>query len=255
MLFAGDVSVMKTRKALPAGVLFFSGIVLLLIWMADICSAQAAALEMAAGHGSKLSDKRSSSEAPVIRGDGQTVTVRVADAPLRLVLAGLARQSGINVWISPHLEQRRLSENFSGLPVAEALRRILRGTSYFLVYGREGDGKAVTGVHVLASASRPVQTAGQTAAQLQDVDLQSLAGFLRRESLPVGVREALLHAISGRHGAPEQDVAGQRPAILAKLLMILESGDAADSAVTRKLRELLEHEKTGSAAGSPVPGR
>src|SRR3989454_4351842 len=87
---------------------------------------------------------RSDEGAPerVIHYEGDTLTVRLAGAPVTDVLDELGRQAGAEIRgqvRDPH----EVSAEFEGVPLAEALHRLLGDQNFALVYGNEGRLKSV----------------------------------------------------------------------------------------------------------------
>lgn len=68
---------------------------------------------------------------------GDLVTLRAHDAPLRDILAGIARQGNLSIESLSPL-QKRISVEFEKLPLPQALVRIMRGESYLLHRTRTG---------------------------------------------------------------------------------------------------------------------
>jgi hypothetical protein len=73
----------------------------------------------------------------VLRWADDRLTVRLRDAPASDVLAEFARQSGVEIRGALRTPAAVTAE-FEGVPVADALHRLLGGESFALVYG-EGD--------------------------------------------------------------------------------------------------------------------
>ncbi len=74
-------------------------------------------------------------------GDG-SLSAAIVDTPLDEVLAQLSRQIGARiVWIAPR-SAIRTTVWFRGVPVTEAIARLLPDHNYVLVFGRDGTGRA-----------------------------------------------------------------------------------------------------------------
>src|SRR6266404_1795631 len=105
---------------------------------------------------------RSDEGAPerVIHYEGDTLTVRLAGAPVTDVLDELGRQAGAEIRgqvRDPH----EVSAEFEGVPLAEALHRLLGDQNFALVYGNQGRLKSVRllGGPQTAAAAAPIPAA------------------------------------------------------------------------------------------------
>src|SRR5437879_2418988 len=105
---------------------------------------------------------RSGEGAPerVIHYEGDTLTVRLAGAPVTDVLDELGRQAGAEIRgqvRDPH----EVSAEFEGVPLAEALHRLLGDQNFALVYGNQGRLKSVRllGGPQTAAAAAPTPAA------------------------------------------------------------------------------------------------
>ncbi len=87
---------------------------------------------------------RSDEGAPqrVIHYEGDRLTVRLAGAPVTDVLDELGRQAGAEIRGQVR-DPREVSAEFEGVPLAEALHRLLGDQNFALVYGNEGRLKSV----------------------------------------------------------------------------------------------------------------
>ena len=87
---------------------------------------------------------RSDEGAPerVIHYEGDRLTVRLAGAPVTDVLDELGRQAGAEIRGQVR-DPREVSVEFEGVPLAEALHRLLGDQNFALVYGNEGRLKSV----------------------------------------------------------------------------------------------------------------
>src|SRR5881396_1249682 len=105
---------------------------------------------------------RSDEGAPerVIHYEGDTLTVRLAGAPVTDVLDELGRQAGAEIRGQVR-DPREVSVEFEGVPLAEALHRLLGDQNFALVYGNEGRLKSVRllGGPQTAAAAAPTPAA------------------------------------------------------------------------------------------------
>ena len=83
-------------------------------------------------HGAGPADRASGTVVLSLQGDRLSATI--AQAPLREVLAELARQVPLRVSMSGPVAEERVSLSFRNLPLAEGIERILAGKSYALIY-------------------------------------------------------------------------------------------------------------------------
>ena len=90
--------------------------------------------------------------------DGR-VTLDAHDAELVSVLSAMAKQAGVTLVVG-RAPAVTVSTSFAGVPLDEALRRVLQGQSFVLVYGRDG---APAEIRVFESAPSGVSSRGPTA--------------------------------------------------------------------------------------------
>src|SRR6266478_9029489 len=120
---------------------------------------------------------RSDEGAPerVIHYEGDTLTVRLTGAPVTDVLDELGRQAGAEIRGQVR-DPGEVSAEFEGVPLAEALHRLLGDQNFALVYGNEGRLKSVrllggpqTAVAAVpASAAAAAPPAGQPSPGIVD---------------------------------------------------------------------------------------
>jgi hypothetical protein len=66
--------------------------------------------------------------------DGGKLSVSLREARIHDVMEAIARQSGIQIIFVGQAAQATLTEYFSGLPLEDGLRRLLRSRNYMLMY-------------------------------------------------------------------------------------------------------------------------
>jgi hypothetical protein len=83
----------------------------------------------------------------------ERLTVRVTAVPLRQVMGEISRLSGAQLrWLSPAGEELT-SVEFTALPIADALRRLLGGKNFLLFYTALGAKAKLTQIRISASGS------------------------------------------------------------------------------------------------------
>jgi hypothetical protein len=83
--------------------------------------------------GSLAAEAACRSDAPLALSlDGDLVSLTSEQACLEAILQELQRQAPVTIHSPPTLSQEGVTESFSGLPLAEALARILKRTNYLL---------------------------------------------------------------------------------------------------------------------------
>jgi hypothetical protein len=81
----------------------------------------------------------------------------------------VSRMSGVQVrWLSGQPEEKRVSVEFTALPLPEALERILVGTNFLLFYASVGEGTTLTQLWI---SSKPIPSSvsqGEDAAKTKE---------------------------------------------------------------------------------------
>jgi hypothetical protein len=80
----------------------------------------------------------------------QLVTMDVKDASLPAVLAELERQAHISVSVPDEMKSERLTLAFHNLPLEDALKRVLAGQPYALLYKQHRGQDVIAGVRLFA---------------------------------------------------------------------------------------------------------
>lgn len=116
------------------------------------------------------------------------LTLKARNAAIREVVDEIARQSDLTV-VSNHPLHGRLTLEIEGLPLFEALRRIMRGQSYLLYQAEAASGSTVTNparrgtLWVFAAESRDQETAGPASPDIAQaiaaLQLQLMSDDLR----------------------------------------------------------------------------
>ena len=81
------------------------------------------------------------------RGKG-TLTVSANMAKIRKLLADISSKTGITILIDPSIE-KNVTIKISSKPVEAALKQIMKGLSYALIYESGGEDHRLTGVRIL----------------------------------------------------------------------------------------------------------
>ena len=98
----------------------------------------------------------------------QLVTLDVKDAPLPVVLAELGHQAQILVSVPDDIESKRLTLAFQHLPLEDALKRVLTGRPYALLYERKGTQEVIVGVRLVAT-HEPTPMTDDAASRIQAI--------------------------------------------------------------------------------------
>jgi hypothetical protein len=150
----------------------------------------------------------------IIQLDGDRLTARVADMPLRNFLLEVGRLAGAEVRIDG-LEERTVSVSFSRLALEEALRRVLGGRNFTLTYyygepraDQRGSALRLKALHVYGSTGAVV-TAAPPAARVADTPT---AAGTSVGIAPPSARSRTVGAPRGRRGPPSAErAAGEAP--------------------------------------------
>jgi len=92
----------------------------------------------------------------VVRVEGDRLTVKLIQVPLRDVLLAIAQQSGLRIFLDPALDDR-LSLAFSNLPLEVGLRRLLGDRSALFLYTSPGEEGGLKLEEVRVYASRQAE--------------------------------------------------------------------------------------------------
>jgi hypothetical protein len=86
--------------------------------------------------------------ARIVLDDGR-LTVCTVKAPLHQVMGEISRLNGVRLrWLDPDVGREEVSVEFAGLPLAEAVRRILRETNFLLLYVPHGEGTQLSQIWI-----------------------------------------------------------------------------------------------------------
>ena len=132
----------------------------------------------------------------VIRFENDTLTVRLARVPISDVLAELERQTGASVR-GALLDPREVSADFKGVPLAQALARLLGDQNFALVYGEGGRLRALTLLPTGQGTPRPAAAATPTTTlppAPNFITLEEFAQFIDSQP-PVRCEGALAEAL------------------------------------------------------------
>ena len=108
-----------------------------------------------------------SSAATVAVADGK-LSVMLVDAPLRDVMARIARQSGVTIRVAGADHPVKLTDSFVGLPLEDGLRRLLRGGSHVFVYSDSGPNPRLEQVIVMSIRSGEPEVHGEAPITLAE---------------------------------------------------------------------------------------
>lgn len=145
----------------------------------------------------------SGSPSMVISLHGDRLTATLRQAPVGVVLAELARQTGIHVHVEGAAAIETVSAEFMNLPLEEGIKRILQGKNYALTYTEETHdklgGAKIVAVLVLAASTESISTSPSSeVATGSDPRLGTSEGV---QGSAIGDRSALASLLSATHDA------------------------------------------------------
>ncbi len=187
----------------------------------------------------RIAEPGTPARAPIleVKITGNSVSVRLEQAPLRDVLAKFSAQAGIKVSVREDVGPHPLSDRFSALPIGQAIRRLLEGTNFILVYDRKDDDTSVREIFILpADEVPPPRTI--PSRRIVNVNPRDVVEALDLASLPESLRAALLAGLDQRDAGQlsEEELAAMRVDALTALVERLESA-MGENETTRDLRE------------------
>ena len=140
---------------------------------------------------------RSDEGAPerVIHYEGDRLTVRLAGAPVTDVLDELGRQAGAEIRGQVR-DPREVSVEFEGVPLAEALHRLLGDQNFALVYGNEGRLKSVR----LLGGPQTAAAAGAAAPPVSQPPAPGIMDAFAKHA-PIAVAGHLGEALGGQQAS------------------------------------------------------
>jgi len=144
---------------------------------------------------------RSEEGAPerVIHYEGDTLTVHLTGAPVTDVLDDLGRQAGAEIRGQVR-DPREVSVEFEGVPLAEALHRLLGDQNFALVYGNEGRLKSV---RLLGGPQTAVAAVPASAAAAAPAGQPSPPGIMDsfKKHAPIAIAGHLGEALGGNEAS------------------------------------------------------
>jgi hypothetical protein len=123
--------------------------------------------------------------------DGGKLSVSLREARIHDVMEAIARQSGIQIIFVGQAAQATLTESFSGLPLEDGLRRLLRGKNYMLMYSGTERESRIAKVFVMSRTGAPVEDFGEQTPSIAEViseafDTQRFAETVRAAIIAAG---------------------------------------------------------------------
>ena len=123
--------------------------------------------------------------------EGNSVSARLDKVPLRSVLEKISAEKGIRFEGGESLMSKDVSANFTRLPLEEALKRVLEGTSYVFIYGHDRHVSKVTlmgpsGGGKGQAVSPPAGKGGRGVAPAQSMKGLGAAGPVGKPAEPIG---------------------------------------------------------------------
>jgi len=214
-------------------------------WTGNVVAVLCMALILLLGHGAHGHAAEPRPDMAIHQG---RLSVQLQDAEIGDVLAAIGRQAGITIWGDPR-PGTRVSTQFSGIPLDEGLRRLLRlaSLSSTMVYANSPTGATVlTAVHVFeeatGSAPPPPLAAEPPAEGDREEEGLSFAEALARLSSAVPPRSEV---------GTSDGAAGFRALLESAQHLAPPPGAGEESAFARRVREALVPPFQPPAATSP----
>lgn len=86
--------------------------------------------------------------------NGQNVTVSATTTPIEKILREIGKQKNIKIFISTEFAPYNITDQFFNLTLENALERLLKNSSYSLVYGGDSQPASILELHILPSGSQ-----------------------------------------------------------------------------------------------------
>jgi hypothetical protein len=148
--------------------------------------------------------------------DGGKLSVSLREAKLHDVMEAIARQSGIQIICVGQAAQATVTESFSGLPLEDGLRRLLRGKSYMLMYAETERESRITKVFVMSRTGEPAEDVGEQTPSIAEVMSEALNTERFAETVKVAITAA--DGTTEEDQAPEGTVAAELTSTFQRLL-------------------------------------
>jgi hypothetical protein len=148
--------------------------------------------------------------------DGGKLSVSLREARFHDVMEAIARQSGIQIISVGQVTPATLTESFSGLSLADGLRRLLRGKNYVLMYSRTEREGRITKVLVMSRSGDQLGDFGGQTLSVAEV----ISEAFDTQRFAEAVRAAIIAAggMAREDQAPEGTVAGELNTTFQRLL-------------------------------------
>jgi hypothetical protein len=172
------------------------------------------------------------------------VSADINKAPMRDVLTIFSKKSGIKINIADIVKSQKISMQFQSLSIKTAVRRLLKGKNYSLIYGKTGDKLILTEVAVLPLRASQIGTVKLESKIKNMVGSQVLTNFLNTQSVPDNVKAVLLHQDRTDTLELQRTSMIQREQTISKLIKQIEKVGAASPDTINKLRIKLESQKS-----------
>lgn len=170
--------------------------------------------------------------------DGGKLSVSLREARIHDVMEAIARQSGIQIIFVGQTAQATLTGSFSGLPLEDGLRRLLRGMSYVLMYSETERESRISKVFVISRTGEPAEDVGEQTSSITEV----MSEALNTERFAETVKAAITAAggTTDEDRAPEGTVAADLTSTFQRLLSERGGAKFLDERLQRLLQEQLQ---------------
>lgn len=166
---------------------------------------------------------------------GNTVSLAAREIAVDKILAEIGRQKLFKLFISPEFTSYTVTDHFDDIPIEKALERLMRGSSYSVVYGGSTSPQSIQELHVLPSRL-PQGQQQAIKAPVFGHSREELLHALELSALPDSMKVALRRDATGNTVAAEE-VLPDRTAVIQQLIRKMESSGAGNTAVAGQLRK------------------
>jgi hypothetical protein len=175
-----------------------------------------------------------------IRVTGSRVSVMLRSASLVDVLASLADRQGFGLRVDPKAGDRRIDDAFEDLPLWLALRRLLHGSDYVMLFEAGAGPNIVRSIRLIsANASAAHAPTSAQSQPIDEIDPRLLLRSIEPSALPPGIREDLAAQIEPPDPALTDEIQARRDELLDRLLRRLEARIGPGSETLQGLRSQL----------------
>ena len=183
-----------------------------------------------------------------IRVTGSRVSVVLRSASLADVLASLADRQGFSLRVDPKAGDRRIDDAFEDLPLWLALRRLLHGSDYVMLFEAGAGPNIVRSIRLISAKASAAHAPTSAQSQpIDEIDPRLLLRSIEPSALPPGIWEDLAAQIEPPDPALTDEIQARRDELLDRMLRRLEARVRPRSETLQGLRSQLLPGPTSSA--------